>query len=205
MRIAASVCIALCIALLVGCSGSPPERSFYLLRSDQDQSSALAENPLVGIGRITIPAYLDRAELVVQAGPDEIRPARYNHWGEPLDDGVRHYLRSALAKRLGRPVGADVLIQSLWDYQVDLTIDTFHGGMSGGVELRGGFAISHGKDRDLVVAKRVVAQTRIDRDGHAALVSAHKRLLDQLADEIGAALEPQLSQSDGQSDSRNDG
>lgn len=180
--------LILSLILLIGCSSAPPERSVYLLRDQGVAGSAPEEGMMVGIGRVSIPTYLDGTELIVQVGPNEFQPARYHQWGEPLDDGIRQYLRAALVRRLGYEVGSDMLFRSAWDYRVDVTFDVFHGGLTGGVQVNAGFVIFRVEDNAAVVVQRIVADEPLRGDGYAAMVKAHTALLDRLADEIAAAL-----------------
>ena len=175
--------------LMLGCSSSPPERHFYLLRggtTGSGVSSAPAE--MVGIGRVTIAAYLDRSAVVVQTGSREIRPASYHEWGEPLDNGVRHYLRSELVDRLGYEVASDVIYRDAWAYRIDISIETLHGSLSDGAWINVGFVVSEVSGNKATVAGRVIEHERLTRDGYSGLIDAHTRLLDQLAAAIETAL-----------------
>jgi uncharacterized lipoprotein YmbA len=175
--------------LMLGCSSTPPERHFYLLRGEAtDSGVSPAPAKLVGIGRVTIAAYLDRAGVVVQTGSREIRPARFHEWGEPLDNGVRHYLRSELVDRLGYEVASDVLYRDAWDYRVDISIETLHGSLSDGAWINAGFVVSEVSGNQATVAGRVIEHERLTRDGYPGLIDAHTRLLDQLAAAIETAL-----------------
>jgi uncharacterized lipoprotein YmbA len=177
------------IVLMLGCSSSPPDRHFYLLRGEAtDSGVSPAPAKLVGIGRVTIAAYLDRAGVVVQTGSREIRPARFHEWGEPLDNGVRHYLRSELVDRLGYEVASDVLYRDAWDYRVDISIETLHGSLSDGAWINAGFVVSEVSGNQATVAGRVIEHERLTRDGYPGLIDAHTRLLDQLAAAIETAL-----------------
>ena len=143
---------------------------------------------MVGIGRVTIAAYLDRAGVVVQTASREIRPARYHEWGEPLDNGVRHYLRSELVDRLGYEVASDVLYRDAWACRVDISIEPLHGSLSDGAWINAGFVVSEVSGEKATVAGRVIEHERLTRDGYPGLVDAHTRLLDQLAAAIESAL-----------------
>ena len=176
--------------LMLGCSSSPPERHLYLLRGDTtDSGTSSAPGVLVGIGRVTIPAYLDRAAVVVQPGARESRPARYHEWGEPLDNGVRHYLRSELVDRLGYEVGSDVILRDAWDYRIDVSIETLHGSLNAGAWINAGFVVSDVSGTKPTVEGRVIEHERLTRDGYPGLIDAHTRLLDQLAAAIESALD----------------
>ena len=178
------------LVLLLGCSSSPPERHFYLLRGEATGSgTSPAPAEMVGIGRVTIAAYLDRAGVVVQTGSREIRPARYHEWGEPLDNGVRHYLRAELVDRLGYEVASDVIYRDAWDYRIDISIETLHGSLSNGAWINAGFVVSEVSGEKATVAGRVIEHERLTRDGYPGLVDAHTRLLDRLAAAIESALD----------------
>jgi len=177
------------VVLILGCSSTPPERHIYLLRgeaSSSGTSSAPAE--LIGIGRITIASYLDREAVVVQTGAREIRPARYHLWGEPLNSGVRHYLRSRLVDRLGQEVASDVIYRDAWDYRIDVSIETLHGSLNDGAWINAGFVVYDVAGARQPVAGRVIEHERLTRDGYPGLIDAHTRLLDQLAAAIESAL-----------------
>lgn len=175
--------------LMLGCSSSPPERHLYLLRGETTGSGTIsAPDELVGIGRVTIAAYLDRAAVVVQTGTREIRPARYHQWGEPLNSGVRHYLRASLVDRLGYEVASDVIYREAWDYRIDVSIETLHGSLSNGAWINAGFVVSEVAGKKATVEGRVIEHERLTRDGYPGLIDAHTRLLDQLAAAIETAL-----------------
>jgi len=177
------------LVLMLGCSSSPPERHFYLLRGEATGAGASsAPAKIVGIGRVTIAAYLDRSAVVVQTGGREIRPARYHEWGEPLDNGVRHYLRAELVDRLGYEVASDVIYRDAWAYRIDLSIETLHGSLSDGAWINAGFVVSEVSGNKATVAGRVIEHEGLTRDGYPGLVDAHTRLLDQLAAAIETAL-----------------
>jgi hypothetical protein len=175
---------------MLGCSSSPPERHFYLLRgATSGTATSAAPAELVGIGRVTIAAYLDRAAVVVQTGAREIRPARYHQWGEPLDNGVRHYLRAELVDRLGYEVASDVIYRDAWGYRIDISIETLHGSLNDGAWINAGFVVAEVGGEKATVAGRVIEHERLTRDGYPGLVDAHTRLLDQLAAAIESALD----------------
>lgn len=181
--------LALIVLVLVGCSSAPPERSYYLLRESHPTVEPDPSGTLIGIDRVMIPTYLTRAEVVVQTGAYAIHPARFHQWGEPLDDGIRQYLRAELSRRLGYEIVADPMLRASWDYQVNITVHTFHGALTGGVQFDGAFVIVRAADGEVVAGRAVVDTEPLDADGYDALVAAHARLLDRLAGEISEALE----------------
>jgi uncharacterized protein len=55
---------------------------------------------VVGVGPVTVPAYLDRPQMVVRRAPDLIEVLEFEQWGEPLRDGVTRVLAINLAHLL---------------------------------------------------------------------------------------------------------
>jgi hypothetical protein len=62
--------IILCISLLTACASTPPPH-FYTLESQSQPpvvtTTASVKKPLIGIGPLTLPALLDRSQIVTRA------------------------------------------------------------------------------------------------------------------------------------------
>jgi uncharacterized lipoprotein YmbA len=54
--------------------------------------------PVLGVGPVRLPAYLDRREIVTRAGPARLEVASVDHWAAPLDV----LFTSVLAEDAGR-------------------------------------------------------------------------------------------------------
>jgi len=76
--------------LLAGCGSSPPI-NYYVL-SAQDGTVPSGNAPSVGVGPVTIPEYLNRANLVANREGNTLALARFDHWAEPLEDGIKRVL-----------------------------------------------------------------------------------------------------------------
>jgi uncharacterized lipoprotein YmbA len=77
------------VVLAAGCFAAHPDPTrFYVLTpmaSEEGVAPAAASTPVVlGLGPITLPRYLDRSELVYRVGANEVRPAGFDRWAEPL-------------------------------------------------------------------------------------------------------------------------
>lgn len=182
------VLAASCLAL--GCSSSPPppERAYYLLRSAPAAALPMAgPEATVGIARVDVAPYLDRAGVVIGLGPYEVQEARFHLWAEPLADGVRAYLEDAVSARLGHVLGGGLAAPLTWQRRVDVEVRELHGDTSGTVRLRAGFTVTDAAAGVLAV-EQVVATVEQSGVGYPALIAAHVALLDQLADAIARAL-----------------
>jgi uncharacterized lipoprotein YmbA len=85
----------LLLALLAGCGSSPPI-NYYVL-SAQDGAAQGGNTPSLGVGPVVIPEYLNRANLVTERERNTLTIARFDHWAEPLEDGIKRVLAINLA------------------------------------------------------------------------------------------------------------
>ena len=72
----------------------------------EDAAPADAAKGWIGLGPVTVPAYLERPEIVRRASEHELAPARSDRWAEPLDRAVLRVLAQDLAQVTGRRVVA---------------------------------------------------------------------------------------------------
>ena len=170
--------------LLVACAGtSPPTHTHYLLRADVPERTARVEAPAsVGLLRVDVAPYLKQSGLVLATGDHQVRPARYHKWAEPLDEGLRRFLRAEISNALGYDVSAESAQQSQWDYAVQVSVDQLHGTLSGEALLSASWRITRGGGADEVASFRLARSESLARDGYAGLVDAEIGLARQLAD-----------------------
>jgi uncharacterized lipoprotein YmbA len=154
-----------------------------MLRANADFSNA-DSSLLIGMAAVDVPAYLKRSELVVQVGPQELRPARYHRWAEPLDQGVRRYLRDRLSTALGTNIEMNARLRRLWDMQIDVAIEELHGTLDGRALLSASYTIVRLAEPEQIKRGRVRVNESQSRDGYAGLVDVQSRLLDELARRI---------------------
>lgn len=176
--------------LLVACAGAPPPpQTHYLLRANAPAATASVEAPIsIGLRRVEVAAYLKQSGLVIATGAHQVRPARYHQWAEPLDEGLRRYLRAEISNALGYDVSADAAQRKQWDYAVEVSVDQLHGTLSGEALLIASWRITRGAGADEVAKFRFAGSDRIDQDGYGALVDAEIGLARQLAVAIAESL-----------------
>lgn len=171
------------LVLISGCAGSgPPELSRYLLRSEVPFAERpLMDTPRVIIGRVLVAPYLNQLGIVVETAPGQVRAARYHLWAEPLDQGLRQYLRQTLSREMAVDVGLDSAAG--WDYRLDVRFEEFHGSQDGRVDLTADYSwtLAAGDAvTDTIQRRMFTGSEPLTDDGYTAMVAAHKRLLDRL-------------------------
>ena len=178
------------LMLVAGCSSPAPEPTLYLLRGETTDASGSVDGPTrVGFGRMIVAPYLLASQgIVVEAAPGEVRAARLHRWAEPLDAGLRWFLRAEIANTLGDEVGAGLLDRQDWDYTIDIYVAQFHGTMSGNALLEATYVIRPTADpvapREYVFSK---SEPQPD-EGYAALVATERSLAGALGVSIADSL-----------------
>jgi len=178
--------VLLASVMLFACSSAVPQPTSYLLRSESVRASGRVEAPVrVGLDRIVVAPYLDQDGIVVETEAGQVTAARRHLWAEPLEAGLRSFLRSALSTRLGYEVDAG-RADPLWDYSVEIYVDRLHGTLGGTAMLDATYRITPraGESADF----RFSSATPLPRDGYPGLVEAQTRLLRDLAAAIAASL-----------------
>ena len=101
MRHLAAVTLSCLALLLVGC-GSTPNPRFYALNSVAPAAAPPA-NLSVAVGPVTIPADVDRPQIVNTVGPNRVRLEEFDRWAAPLQNDIARVLVANLVVALGTP------------------------------------------------------------------------------------------------------
>jgi len=179
----------LSVVLAVACAGSSAPPTQYLLRAEPAEQSGRVEAPVrVGLGRVTVAPYLDQSGIVVETEAGQVQAAREHRWAEPLDAGLRSYLRVEMSETLGYDVSASPTDLDDWDYTVEVYVDRLHGTMAGTAVLDASYRITPRPGGGEVAAYRFSRSAPLPREGYPGLVDAQTDLVRQLARAIAASL-----------------
>src|SRR5262245_63029036 len=89
-------------ALTIGCS-STPESRFYTLSATPSASAASSSEVSVAVGPVSVPAVVDRPQIVVSLGPNRVWLDEFNRWASPLQDDIARVVAENLVALLGTP------------------------------------------------------------------------------------------------------
>jgi uncharacterized protein len=118
-----------------------PATQHYVLSPVIDAPSGGTASPaaplVVGVGPVTLPAYLDRPQMVLRPAPDRIEITEFEQWGEPLRNGVTRVVAVNLARLLpeSRVVAFPWRSTEKIRYQVILEVVQMDGPAGGNVAL----------------------------------------------------------------------
>lgn len=174
---------------LGGCFAPRADPSTFFQLSPVPPAAVQPAVPVsVGIGPITVPAYLDRLQLVTRVSENQLAVNETERWAEPLAEGIARTLQENLATLLPGssyvrfPWYADVAP----DYALQIELRRFEGDGVGLAVLEGTWSLSRGEER---VGGRAV---RIEETGagptRTEQVAVLSRLLSTLSGEIASAM-----------------
>jgi uncharacterized lipoprotein YmbA len=177
--------IAGAIVLAAGCATSPPAR-FYTL-AGEPAPAAYAAGVAVAVGPVAIPAVVDRPEIVVAVGANEVWLDEFNRWAAPLADGIALAVAADLAAQLSSPrvvvlaqAGADT------EYRVALDVQRFETAPGSHALVDAAWTVQR---RDgAATGGRTVAREPVPERGYDALAAGHSRALARVAADVAAAV-----------------
>ncbi|MGH7931675.1 MAG: PqiC family protein [Candidatus Binataceae bacterium] len=137
------LCGAICglMVLPAGCSSvfAPrPDRSrfFVLTPTTHGQSATMVRRsapPVIGLGPITLPPYLDREEMVTRVAPNQVQISERDFWAAPLQKSFVEVLSEDLSTMLdgARIVAFPWYASTALDYAVAVSVTRFEGQANG--------------------------------------------------------------------------
>ncbi|MAC79707.1 MAG: hypothetical protein CML66_16780 [Rhodobacteraceae bacterium] len=183
--------------LLTACSGQPP--NYFRLSPDAGATPQPAPGAQttrrngvsVGVGPITIPEYLDRAEIVTRDGPTGLQINNLNRWGGNLSGNFQVVLGESLSRQLG----TDRIHLFPWTtsdtlrYQVLVQVNGFEAGSDGIVTLDARWTVLNpGTDSVIRMGRSVLTepltQTQDGTPDYSDISAAMSRLVTSLGAEI---------------------
>jgi uncharacterized lipoprotein YmbA len=189
-------CIA--IMLLAGCASPPPPIHQYLLRGDPVEAQGQINIRIrAGLGRVVLAPYLmGNTGIRIETESGQIQPAGRHQWAEPLDSGLRWFLREKIASELGNEVGGGLTDVQDWDYRIDLFVARMHGTMDGRAVLDATFIVRSMNSSAASSQYRFSKSLPLPQEGYAGVVDAQRELAQELGVMIAGALQERIEAAD---------
>jgi uncharacterized protein len=180
--------VAWLVSVGVGCTSAPVR--YYTLSPPPDKTLPASQTTLtLDVRVVHTPPQLNRAELMVRAGPTEVTLLENERWASPVADEIKDAVRLELQRRLGRMTGLRPDFTKL-----TLDIDVQHLEAEFGryalIEVSWSATLSATGQRSndvRVIACTFQADERI-HTGYARIVEAYQREIAALAGAIAAVL-----------------
>jgi uncharacterized protein len=185
---------ALAVLATAGCivGRASPGTHHYVLTPVIEVPPDGTANPgtlrVVGVGPVSLPAYLDRPQMVMRPAPDQIEISEFDQWGEPLRDGISR----VVAVNLARLLPESLIVTFPWRstdkirYQLVLEVVRMDGPAGGNVALDVRWRIIDPSGRE--VAVRVLRLSEPAGPGAGTTAVAMSRALGTLSRDIAQQL-----------------
>ena len=184
------------ILFLLGCSS--PKTSYYRM-----SSSPISAAPSVGgqvrlmVGPVSIPASMDRPQIVTQSGSTEVQVHEYHRWAGTLRGDIGQVISSRLAQDLGTSEvwNFSQSTQAQFDYQILVDVQNLDSSEKGGVILDVLWTIKPASQKNAnlntnsqckngaLTGRSVVSETA-SGSGFDALVAAQSRVFSKVGNDI---------------------
>jgi uncharacterized lipoprotein YmbA len=183
-RIAAA---AAALALLAGCAATPPSH-FYTVSGPETPTSAASALTIV-VGPVTIPGVVDRPEIALTVGENEVWFDEFNRWASPLADAIAIAATQNLAADLNAP-----RIMTLKqaqpggaDYVVAIEVQRFDSVQGSYALLDAVYTVRRNTDGRTTIGRATVRETVSDKS-YEALAAAHSRAVARMSRDIAQTL-----------------
>ena len=175
------------LALLLAACGSP---SYYLLPPPAAPlARAASPSATVVVADISLPTYVDALEIASLTGPQTVDLTKDALWADSPRRALTRHLAAALDTRLGARVGTEP-----WPafdapgLRIEVIVDRMIGAPGGTLDFAGQYAIVSPTSGTLRALDRFALTIPVADGGYPALLAAHARAMDALADRITASI-----------------
>lgn len=189
------VLVSVVLMILSACTGISKPSKFYVLSALPEAEAAVKragdENALaIGIGPITLPIYLDRAQIVTRISRNELKMDEFHRWAEPLKENFFRVLAENLSVLLNT---VDVSIyprrmSTPVNYQVAIDVSRYDVTSDGKALLIAYWAVLGENGRKILVKKKSILRADAASMDYKDIVAAQNQTLSGLSRAIAAEI-----------------
>ena len=179
--------LSIFVTVAAGC-GSAPASRFYTLSAGA-APAATSSNLSVVVGPVSVPAVVDRPQIVVTTGPNQVRLEEFNRWASPLQNSIARVVAENLVAMLGTPrvtLSAQALSADA-DYRAAIEVQSFESVPGDVAVLDALWTVRRTKDGKSETG-RTTAREAMQEKSYEALAAAHSRALARLSRDIADAV-----------------
>jgi uncharacterized lipoprotein YmbA len=178
--------------LLSACLATPPTYFYVLepLSEPSQKSSTSDQKRQIGIGPISIPAMLERKQIVTRLPDNSVNIAEFHQWASPLKDNIAQVLTHNLAT-----LQTDDLIRTYpWsaygtvDYRIIIDIIRFDTHPEQSINFEATWTIMNEKTHALISHGRSRIEHPLSDSSYPVAVKALSKILSEFSQELSQAL-----------------
>jgi len=194
MKFTMMLLLAVTAAVLAGCGGSPKVNYYTLATAEIDEAAPEptgAKGYTIAVGPVGLPELVDRPQLVVRVGANEVVLVEEHRWAESLASSIPRLIAEHLTRLLhAQQVSAyPESVIGKADYRVIVDIQRFDSEIHGAATIDAIWTIHRvaQKDAQNRTGHSLVREPTGD-DTYPALVAAHSRALLAVSRDIAVAI-----------------
>ena len=187
MRRTAELAIVCVLAALSGGCASPSAR-FYTLSAVAKPDSATSKLS-VAVGPVSVPAAVDRPQIVVTTGTNQVEINEWNRWASPLQDGLARVVADDLGAMLQTPY-VTVFQKSPnteVDYRVQIEVRNFESAPGKEAAVDAVWTVHRMSDGKYRMG-HTSARESVHEDGFDVMAAAHSRAIARMSEDIAATV-----------------
>jgi len=175
------------VALAAGCS-SPPA-NFYTLKGTVASPATTSSNLSVVVGPVSIPAMLDRPQMVLTTGPNQVAIDEFNRWAAPLQNIISRAVAENLTVMLGASLVTLFPDATSMDaaYRAVIDVQRFELASGDAATLDAVWLVRRMKDGASQTGRTTAREPAPEKD-YAVLVAALNRAVGRLSQDIANAV-----------------
>ncbi len=186
-----SASVLFAILVLAGCGSSPKETYYTLSATAATNGAAPASGEAsysVAVGPVTLPESVDRPQLVLRVGPNEVTFGELHRWAGPLRSEIPRIVADNLAAYLNvkRVAAYPQSAGDNADYRVLVDIQRFDSTLGESVTVDALWTIKRQSDGALRTGRSTAKES--SGGSYDAMVAAHSRALATISRDIAEAI-----------------
>jgi len=187
-RLGIPVLLCTLVSLAAGCASTPPSR-FYTLSAAAAPSTAAAGSLVIVVGPVSVPAVVDRLEIVVSSGSNELKLDEFNRWASPLQDNLSRVIVENLVAILGtrRVTLFPQMPSTAAQYRVAIEVHGFESAIGTSTTLDAVWTVRRTTDGSAETGRTAVRESVRD-NSYDALAAAHSLAVARLSQDIADAV-----------------
>lgn len=184
--------LALIVAALCAGCGSPPKERFYTLAPAPGATPPATVNtqPRLGvaIGPVRVPDAVDRPQMVVREGPNQVEILEQQRWAGSLRSEIGRALVAGVSARLpdAQVSAADSQAARSAAYRVAIDVERFDAALNGSVSLQALWTVR--RDNGARVAGGRYSASEPTGGGYETIAAAYARTLADMSGVIADAI-----------------
>jgi hypothetical protein len=170
------------VATLAACAATGGKERFFTLNAPEPPAAADSA-PSVAVVSVTVPDLVDRPQIVVRAGPNQVGMSEQARWAEPLRGAIARVVTANLAAAINGKVAPQ---RGDPDYRVTLDVQRFESTLGAEVLIDAVWSVTPKSGERRV--GRTIAREKSRGPDYDGLAAAHSAALATVSREIAAAI-----------------